>query len=444
VNGPTRLVTDAHGRIVEAGGKAGELLGIDDRWLLGKPLAAFIPEASRRNFRTLLLDLSHGGGSTGLTLELRRRDGQQVTVEVEAVAEARGERLEWLLAHPEVAEQAEPQPAKPLPGAAPLSRLLSRLPVGIVSLDASLEVEYLNPAGRVYLGSGAVGKMLPDPWPGFSLRKYARRLYTSTPPPRALVETSTGRLLEVDGIPGGSHTSALLVLQDVTARERQRRAEHEFVSNAAHELRTPIAAIGSAVEVLEGGAKDTPADRDLFLSHIKRESDRLVRLADALLLLARIQTRQETPSLELVQVGPLLEEIARQLEPANGVGVTISCGAGVAMLADRDLLWQAIWNVAANAARYTSEGKITLLGRDLGRVSEVEVRDTGPGIPEAELERIFDRFFRGNREASGFGLGLPITREIARALSGTVYIESTLSAGTRIRIVLPSARLVEA
>jgi PAS domain S-box-containing protein len=444
VSSSTRIVTDTNGRIVEAAGQAGDLFGIDDRWLVGKPLAAFVPESRRRDFRTLLLDLAHGGGSTGLSLELRRRDGAEVTVAVEAVAEARGERLEWLLAQPGSEEDAPPEPPpRALPEAAPLGRLLGRLPVGIVSFNVQLEVEYLNPAARVYLGTGAVGRLLPDPWPGFALRKFARRLFGSSPPPRRVVETQSGRLLEVDGIPGGRQTSALLLLQDVTARERRRRAEHEFAANAAHELRTPIAAIASALEVLQNGAKETPEDRDLFLGHIQRESDRLGRLASALLLLARIQTGQETPSLELVEVGPLLDEIAGRLEPRQGVTVEVSCGAGVGMLADRDLLRTAVWNVAANAVRHTSAGRITLTGRDLGRVSEIEIRDTGIGIPPVEQDRIFERFVRADRRAGdGFGLGLPIAREILRAMSGSISLDSTPGKGTRVRLVVPSARLV--
>ena len=439
----TRIVTDANGRIVEAADAAGELLGIDRRWLLGKPLAAFVPEARRREFRTLLLDLAHGGGSHGLSLEFRRRDGEELTVAVEAVAEARRERFEWLIAGPERAEQENPTVARRLPKAAPLGRLLGRLPVGIVSLNSRLEVEYANPAARVYLGSAVVGALLPDPWPGFALRKFARRVCSPSPPVRQLVETGSGRLLEVDGIPGGPEATALLIMQDVTARERRRRAEHEFVANAAHELRTPIAAIGSALEVLESGAKETPEDRDLFLTHIRRESERLERLAAALLLLARIQTGQETPSLELVEVGPLLEDIATQLEPREGVTVGISCGAGVGMLADRDLLRQAVWNVAANAVKHTSAGRIALTGRDLGRVSEIEVSDTGVGIAPAEQERVFERFSRGDRRAgAGFGLGLPIAREILRAMSGSITLESTPGEGTQVRLVVPSARLV--
>jgi PAS domain S-box-containing protein len=443
VTSPTRIITDPNGRIIEAADTAGELFGIDDQWLVGKPLAAFVTESKRREFRTLLLDLAHGGRSTGLSLEICRRDGERLTVGVEAVAESRGERLEWMLAPPEDGQWRASATPKQLPPRAALGRLLGRLPVGIVSLNPQLEIEYLNPAARVYLGSGASGRLLPDPWPAFALRKFARRLFGSSPPPRQLVETASGRLLELEGIPGGRDASALLVMHDVTARERRSRAEHEFVANAAHELRTPIAAIGSALEVLQNGAKETPADRDLFLAHIERESDRLVRLASALLLLARIQTGQEQPVLELVEVGPLLEELAAQAQPAPGVAVRVECATGVGVLADRDLLRQAAWNLVANAVRHTPAGTIRLIGRDLGRISEIEVRDTGTGIAETVQERIFDRFFRGElRAGSGFGLGLPIAREIVRSLGGTIILDSKPGEGTRVRLIVPSARLV--
>jgi signal transduction histidine kinase len=333
-------------------------------------------------------------------------------------------------------------PPTPLPDAAPLGRLLARLPVGIVSVNSEFEIEYMNAAAQAYLGSGTVGYPLVDPWPAFSLRKFAGRLFGPSPPPRKLVETGA-RVVELEGIPGGADGSALLIMQDVTGRERRRRAELEFVANAAHELRTPIAAIGSALEVLQSGAKETPGDRDLFLGHIERESERLGRLAGALLLLARIQTGQETPSLELVHAEPLLEEVRAQLDPKDGVQVRVSCGPDVGVLADRDLLRQAVWNIAANAARHTRSGRITLTGHDLGPVSEIEVRDTGPGISGQDQARIFDRFFRGERRAGGgFGLGLPIAREIAQALGGTVELESELGAGTRVRLRLPSARVV--
>jgi two-component system sensor histidine kinase VicK len=260
-----------------------------------------------------------------------------------------------------------------------------------------------------------------------------------------VVETASGRLLELDGIHASEGQSALLLLQDVTSRERQRRAERDFVTNAAHELKTPIAAIASSLEVLQGGAKETPEDRDLFLGHLEHESDRLARLVAALLLLARIQTGQATPSLELADLAPLLEDIALRMRPKPGVEVHVSCDQGVAAFVDVDLLRQVVWNLAVNSTNHTHHGEIVLSGRDLGRLSEIEVRDSGSGIAEDQQSLVFDRFFRAEQHsAAGFGLGLPLVREIVGALGGSVSLDSQLGEGTRVRVLVPSARLVRA
>ena len=442
MKGATRIVTDLNGRIVDASHGAARLLAIEERWLLGKPLAAFVAREHVREFRTLLLELSHGNGPVGTSLPLQRRTGERVDVEIAAAAEAPGDRLEWLFAEPAPVERGARATPPTLKGL-PLRRLLSRLPVGIVSLDKDLTVDYVNPAARVFVTAVKVGALLPDPFGDFSLRKFARRLFTDTPPVRQLVETSSGRLLELDGIAGDEQERALLLLQDVTARERRRRAEHEFAANAAHELRTPIAAITSALDVLKDGAKDIPADRDLFLGHIERETARLARLVGALLLLARIQTGQEQPSLRLVDVAPLLEDVAAELEPQEGVQLRVECGPAVAMLTDADLLRQAVWNLATNAVRHTETGEIRLSGRDLGRMAEVEVRDTGSGIAPDDRAQIFQRFFRAQRRVDGgFGLGLPLSQEITRALGGTLILDSEPGVGTRVRLHVPSARLV--
>jgi signal transduction histidine kinase len=437
----TRIVTDLNGRIVEATRGAGDLLAIDERSLPGNPLDAFVARERVREFETLLFELAHGNGPVRASLRLHRPDGESLEVDVEAVAEGSGKRLEWVLAaaHREEATQL----AVPDLKAVPLQRLLARLPVGVISLDSYLTVDYVNPAGQVFVEGVEVGAMLPDPLPLVSVREFAGRLFASTLPSRQVVETRDGRLLELDGIAGDKAESAVLLVQDVTSRERRSRAELEFAANAAHELRTPIAAITSALDVLKSGAEDVRADRDLFLGHIERETARLARLVEALMLLARIQTDQEQPSLRLVEAAPLLEEIAAGLEPAEGVTVHVVCPPSVAMLTDADLLRQAVWNLATNAVRYTVAGEIRLTGRDLGRMAEIEVRDTGPGIAPADRPRIFSRFYRSQRRADGgFGLGLPLSQEIARALGGSLTLDSEPGIGTRVRVHLPSARLV--
>jgi signal transduction histidine kinase/HAMP domain-containing protein len=324
-----------------------------------------------------------------------------------------------------------------------LGRLLGRLQDGVVTVDRSLQVEFANSAARRLLGARlSEGDPLPDPWQSLSLQHFASGLFEpDAAVAEARVSPRADRTYAVVGIPAGRRSdTALLVFTDVSARERRERAEREFVTNAAHELRTPLAAIIGAVEILEAGAKDEPEERDLFLGHIARESARLGRLAHALLMLASAQTRQEPPRLTPIPLHPLLEEIAGGLLPSAGVEVAVECPAGLEALTERVLAGQVVANLAANAAKHTDSGRITLAAFPLDERSvAIEVRDTGRGMHPEEQERVFDRFYRGgSRDAAGFGLGLAIVRDAVRALGGTVSIASEVGVGTTARVVFPA------
>ena len=184
-------------------------------------------------------------------------------------------------------------------------------------------------------------------------------------------------------------TRRSLVVTDVSERERRRRAEREFVDNAAHELRTPLAAITSAIERLQAGARDVPEKRDRFLGHIQHESARLNRLASSLLVLARAQTREEEPRREEIALRELLEELVGGLELSPEVEL-------VARLPARPRRAQQPRPARARAAqpRRATPRTIPMRGRirvsarveDDGSVT-IEVADTGAGIAPEELEQ---------------------------------------------------------
>jgi PAS domain S-box-containing protein len=250
------------------------------------------------------------------------------------------------------------------------------------------------------------------------------------------------RAREARIVPDGE-SRVLALVRDVTDRSRRahlEQAERQFVTNAAHELQTPLSAIASAVEALELGAKENPAERDRFLVGIRRECDRLERLIRALLTLARAQAGKEGLTLGPVELRPLLEEIAGSLDVPEEIHVEVRCPPGLAAHADFDLIERMLSNLAANAVHYTDRGRIVFSCRKLtGRAVELEVRDTGLGIPPADQERIFDRFYRGGeRSGDGFGLGLAIVREGAHVLGGDVEVKSTPGAGTTVRVTLPA------
>jgi signal transduction histidine kinase len=325
-----------------------------------------------------------------------------------------------------------------------LEQLLERLHEGVLLLDPDLRIVVANAQATRMLGVElAEGDELPDPWPELPLRTLASGLFDDRREPTELrVAADEETIYLIVGIPPAvAGEDALLVITDVSERERRERAEREFVTNAAHELRTPLTTITGAVEVLQSGAKEIPEERDRFLAHIERDSKRLVRLARALLVLARAQTTEEAPRPEAVELRPLLEEIAASVVPAAGVEVEVSCRPGLAVLTQPDLAEQALANAAANAAKHTAEGKIELGAWEAEKGTVVvEVRDTGPGMSESAKRRIFDRFYRGDaRDGEGFGLGMAIVNESVRALGGTVRVDSVAGVGTTVRITLPLA-----
>jgi two-component system phosphate regulon sensor histidine kinase PhoR len=254
----------------------------------------------------------------------------------------------------------------------------------------------------------------------------------------------TQAVIEVNAAPvrdqAGRIVAGVQVFWDVTARERQERAEREFVTNAAHELQTPLTAITSAAEVLQAGAKEIPEDRDHFLAHIQNECDRLARLVQALLVLARAQTGQPLGT-ERLRLRPMLADVARRIRPQNGVVVDVRCPARLVAVANRELAEQAILNIAGNAAKFTTEGSIVLAARRLDADAvAIEITDTGPGVPPDEQTRVFERFYRaGGRDRTGFGLGLAIAEQAARVLGGHLGLESGPNGGTTVTLTLPAA-----
>jgi two-component system phosphate regulon sensor histidine kinase PhoR len=256
------------------------------------------------------------------------------------------------------------------------------------------------------------------------------------------VAPDPSRTYLVSGVPGAESDVAVIVVTDITTRERSERAEREFVANAAHELRTPLTAISSAVDVLQSGAKDEPAERDRFVALIERQTERLGRLVHSLLVLARAQTGAEPVELAPVRLQPLLIDVARDLG-ANGAAIDVDCSSELVVAAEQDLLRQAVENLAANAVKYGGGAPISLRASRLDRHRvEVTIADLGPGLTDAQAERVFDRFYRGgDREADGFGLGLPIVRAVVDALEGEIFVESEAGIGTLFRITLGAAEL---
>jgi two-component system phosphate regulon sensor histidine kinase PhoR len=312
------------------------------------------------------------------------------------------------------------------------------MPGGLIVADApSGEIVMVNEQARKLLGE--------DPMHG-----------VGGPLSRALVgEVVVGERIELAAPTGGMRalkvsaapvrdrvrriTAAVSIFEETTVQEARNRAEQEFITNAAHELQTPLAAIMSAVDVLQAGAKDAK-ERDLFIDHIEREAQRLSRLTRSLLTLARAQTAVEPPRSEVIDVCPLLEAISERMEPAQAVTLSVDCPRELAVVANQELLEQMISNVVRNAVKYTERGSILLEAERRDGGIELRVVDTGVGIPPEAVSRVTERFYRAEQSKKGFGLGLSIVQSTLDVLGGTLEIHSDgPGRGTTVTMRLPMA-----
>jgi signal transduction histidine kinase len=237
--------------------------------------------------------------------------------------------------------------------------------------------------------------------------------------------------------------AVLAVLRDRTDELRRELAEADFVSNAAHELRNPLAGISGAIEVLQSGAKNDPRDRDHFLSRLADDAERMNRLTQSLLTLARVESRGAAES-EVVDVPAAIRDVVAAVEPPPHVELLVEVQPELAATGDPTLLRQVMIGLLTNAFKNTPPpGTVTVRARRDGEAEVVlEVIDTGTGIPPAEIERVFERFYRRSqsRKQQGFGLGLAIARRMVDVMGGSIGAESVEGEGSTFWVRLPVAQ----
>jgi signal transduction histidine kinase len=315
-----------------------------------------------------------------------------------------------------------------------LSAIFDALSDAVMVVGPDGTVRFSNPAARplIYADGKVAATLIP--W----LRRASR---TGTAEHDSLRIGERVYAMQAREIP--AEGAVLTVVRDRTEELRRELAEREFVSNAAHELRNPLAGISGAVEVLRGGAKDDREAREHFLRRLEQDTERITRLTDSLLTLARIESVGESGP-EVLDVAIACEEAAQAYIPPDGIGFELEVEPDLAAQGDRVLLRQVLIGLLGNAFKHTSApGLVTLrASRPTEEEVLIEVTDTGSGIPPDEVDRVFERFFRGSdsREKEGFGLGLSIAKRMVDVMGGKIGVSSEVGKGADFWVRLPAAK----
>ena len=244
---------------------------------------------------------------------------------------------------------------------------------------------------------------------------------------------------------------AIMVIHDITELRRLEKLRQEFVANVSHELKTPLANIKSSIEVLLDGAAAEEKSRTMFLQEIDLQAERLDALVMDLLRIARIESGAATLHFEVVPVEDAVHaSLDRHRTRAEAKGLLldgvalVGCPPDLGVWADEESLAQVLDNLVDNAIKYTPDGgRITVRWESSAQQVCFEVEDSGIGIPQPDLPRVFERFYRvdaaRSRDKGGTGLGLSIVKHMVLAMSGTVRATSEMNRGTTFRICLPRA-----
>lgn len=343
-------------------------------------------------------------------------------------------------------------------GARPAPAVTSGMSAEILAAAIADPLIVADARGAIVMANGAAAEALGDVRAGLSLPLKFR-----APEMQALLEAmlageSTASADYVEKVPveriyrvsaasaGEGSGLFVLVFRDQSEARRIERMRADFIANASHEMRTPLAAIAGFVDTLLGPARNDAAARERFLVIIQEQTARMARLIDDLLSLSRLEMKALELGNRRVELTELLGSVVETLKPlADESGVTIENAFGsepVQVAGDRDELIQVFQNLLENACKYGRDGGVVTIERARGDGEiGIAVRDRGPGIAAEHIPRITERFYRVDADSSrarkGTGLGLSIVKHIVVRHKGRLDIRSRLGEGSTFTVFLP-------
>jgi two-component system phosphate regulon sensor histidine kinase PhoR len=337
-----------------------------------------------------------------------------------------------------------------------LRAILSGMVEGVIALDRDQRIMFVNNRAAQLLeiqAPAVVGRRIWEVFRHRPLQDVVRRALAEGEPCQEELHWNgaVSRNLTVHAAPLTSSPGrgAVLVVHDTSDLRRLERLRQDFVANVSHELKTPLSVIKACVETLQDGAKDDPQHRDIFLEQITDQSERLHALILDLLSLARIESGEDqfdfqTVDLEILVTECLGRHRARAESNRQVLEACAPSGDRVFAWADEEAIGQILENLVDNALKYTpTEGTIRVRWGLEGDQVRLEVEDTGIGIAERDLQRVFERFYRADkarsRQLGGTGLGLAIVKHLAQAMHGSARAASQLGKGSTFSVFIPQA-----
>ncbi len=326
-----------------------------------------------------------------------------------------------------------------------LATLIDELGDAIFIADADGRVLLANAAARATAGQDVIGRRLAEVIRHHETIAAIAAAREGREATATIERADPRRFMRAVARPleGGQ---ILLVLQDLTTLRRLETVRSDFVANVSHELRRPITSLKAMAEALEEGALDDRVVAGDFVHRMHQEIDGLAQLTNELLALTRIESGVETLTMLPQSPGELLADCARRMGPLAAradVALLVEPSATPAVRADGERVAQVLANLVHNAVKFTPAGGSVKLSaaREDGRVA-FSVSDTGVGIERADLERVFERFYKADRSRSGggTGLGLAIAKHIVQAHGGRIEAKSDgPGRGATFRFTLPIA-----
>lgn len=333
-----------------------------------------------------------------------------------------------------------------------LESILNSINSGLIAIDADYNIMLLNHLSYKFLGINDGNLINRNFYEVVQNKSVLNLLNKSTVNNEYAVEEinhNNLKILRISANPiintDSKGIGTVLLIEDITQIKKLEQIRSEFVSNVTHELKTPLTSIKGFVDTLKNGAIEDFDIAKHFLDIIDIEAERLYKLIQEILTLSEIETRDKDINMAEIQIDILINSVKKILQPLadkKGIKLEFVVKSGmINLFCNKDRIIQLLINLIENSIKYTEQGCVKAEFKNNSNILVITIEDTGIGIPEQSIPRIFERFYRvdkgRSRKAGGTGLGLSIVKHIVILYNGKIEVQSKLGEGSIFKVDLP-------